>query len=143
MIIEVLRSEHFQTFAPQAAQSKVWLEHSYFYIHGANLDGYAFVDDGRLLGAVGWFPRTEYMVSIWALFSSGLQKHSVTIIRFVNLLCNQLLSGKVHRIEANVEVGFLQGQRAMQVLGFEKEGITKAFGEGKEDYYLYSKVNYG
>jgi hypothetical protein len=140
MKAEILRPDHFARFDPQPAQRKQW-DYCKDLVQTHYTQGFAVLDeDERLLMAVGWTPRSEYVLDMWAGVASHVTKQSWPLFKFAKSLLNDLLCGKVHRLEGHVQVGFAEGVRLMQLLGFQQEGVMRCFGHDKTDYYLFAKV---
>ena len=78
----------------------------------------------------------------WAWIDKNIPK---ACVRRVAMLLRKHFHEKVerhgfHRIQADVEVGLEKAERFVRFLGFESEGIMKAFGPDKQDYERYAYV---
>lgn len=101
--------------------------------------GYAWtaeVDD-VILGIGGLLPQWENRALIWALVSESAGNHFPAIHKSVQRFIN---AAPFRRIEATVDVGFKQGCRWIELLGFEIEGYMKAYRPDGADMLLYARV---
>ena len=78
----------------------------------------------------------------WCIMDKNLTKQQRLI---VGKTCKKRLPNfmdliGIHRIQADVKNGFDVGKRFVEFLGFESEGIMKAFGPDKEDYERFALV---
>jgi hypothetical protein len=46
----------------------------------------------------------------------------------------------VHRVEASTAVGWLPGRRWLEMLGFECEGVMRAYGPDRRDFFRFARV---
>ena len=93
--------------------------------------------DGLILGLAGLVPQWENRAIVWAMLSADIGKHFAAFHKHVEAF---LQNAPFRRIEATVDVGFEQGTRWMQLLGFEVEGYLKAYRPDGGDMLLYSRI---
>lgn len=101
--------------------------------------GYAWtaeVDD-RVLAVAGLLPQWENRALAWALISESAGTHFAAIHKAVHRFIS---AAKFRRIEATVDVGFKQGCRWIELLGFEIEGYMRAYRPDGADMLLYARV---
>lgn len=95
-----------------------------------------FIND-RAVGCAGFAPQWEGRAVAWALFGRGIPK---TVWPAIVRKVRAETQGIKGRIEATVPFGFGAGCRLAKLLGFEIEGLMKAFGPDGSDHFLYARV---
>jgi RimJ/RimL family protein N-acetyltransferase len=93
--------------------------------------------DGVILGIAGLAPQWENRASAWALISDAAGPH---FRKFHGAVSRFLVMSNYRRIEATVDVGFEAGHRWMKMLGFEHEGLLRAYRPDGADMHLYARV---
>lgn len=73
----------------------------------------------------------------WALISAHAGKRFVKIYRAIKRF---LELHPTRRVEATVDVDFEEGHRLMKMLGFEYEGLVRAYMPDGRDMCLYARV---
>jgi RimJ/RimL family protein N-acetyltransferase len=73
----------------------------------------------------------------WALIAAGAGRHFVRMFRAMKSF---LELQDIRRIEATVDARFEQGHRMMRMLGFEYEGLMRAYLPDGRDCALYGRV---
>jgi hypothetical protein len=94
-------------------------------------------DDGEILGIGGLIVQWENRATAWALVSAGAGKRFVRIHAAVERFLDV---APFRRIEASVDVGFIEGMRWMEMLGFEYEGLMVAYRPDGADMLLYARI---
>jgi RimJ/RimL family protein N-acetyltransferase len=94
-------------------------------------------DDGEILGIAGLIVQWENRATAWALVSAGAGKRFVRIHAAVKRFLDV---APFRRIEASVDVGFIEGMRWMEMLGFEYEGLMVAYRPDGADMLLYARI---
>lgn len=89
-----------------------------------------------LLGSAGIAPFGFGGAALWAMISKDAGRHFVAVHR---IALRFLDACPVRRLEASVAVGFESGCRWLQMLGFQSEGIMRAYVPG-EDYMRYARL---
>lgn len=96
----------------------------------------AAVEDGRVLAIGGIVEMWPDRGSAWGLLTPGLARVMPVLHRVVwRVVDNSPLA----RIEAQVAVGHEAGQRWIHMLGFQHEGVMRAYWNG-QDYDLFARV---
>jgi RimJ/RimL family protein N-acetyltransferase len=122
------KQAHFQPLfaAPHYGD---WLE--------KNGPAFSAVVDGEIIASLGITPQWENRAVAWGLIGKKARRHFVpltkAIMRFLDLC-------EYRRIETPVDVGFEQGDRWAEMLGFEREGTMRAFMPDGRDCHLYARV---
>jgi hypothetical protein len=108
-----------------------------------SLPGLAFsgIDGNKVVGASGFVPQWEGRMIAWALLSPKIPKMAwVQIARKTKLEMVKHLANGTRRIEATVPVGFDQGIRYAELLGFKREALMKSYQPDGSDAYLFACV---
>lgn len=93
--------------------------------------------DGQVLAIAGLAPQWENRACAWALISDAAGDHFLTIHKAVKRF---LTMSEYRRIEATVDVGFTEGERWMNLLGFEYEGLMRAYRPDGQDMLMFARV---
>lgn len=102
--------------------------------HGLAWTGEA---DDAIVIVAGLVPQWEDRALAWALVSKDAGDHFTSIHRAVKKF---LIHCGYRRVEANIDVGFKAGHRWIKMLGFELEGLMKAYRPDGKDMFLYARV---
>lgn len=90
----------------------------------------------RLLGLGGIAEEWTDRGLVWGLLAGGIGATMTPIHRIVR---RALDTSSLRRIEAHVAIEHEAGLRWIEMLGFEREGVMRAFWQGR-DFALYAKV---
>lgn len=97
---------------------------------------YAVAHEGRLLAiggvAIVWPGRGH----LWGLLAGGLGVSMTPIHRVVSRVLAEV---DVRRLEAHISCDHPEASRWIEMLGFEQEGVMRAFWKGR-DFALYARV---
>lgn len=93
--------------------------------------------DGEIMIISGLAYQWSGRALAWALISKNAGKCFSSIHRAVKRFLNL---SDCRRIEANIDVGFDEAKRWIELLGFEYEGYMKAYRPDGEDMLLYARV---
>lgn len=97
------------------------------------------VEDGKPLSCAGAVPLTEGRAMVWAILSNRVTPQNFKAVFAWSKLW--LRSLPFHRLEASVELDFLNGHRMLKALGFYLEvARAKAYSPGRVDSSLYVMV---
>ena len=116
-----------------------------FVDHAVTLDGvpmcYTALWDGVPIFSAGLMYTSPHSAMAWALVGNPfLTSPSAVKREVVGILKSYINRAPVHRVSAEVEVGFEKAMSFLERLGFEAEGVAKASGPYKEDYTIYGLV---
>ena len=90
---------------------------------------------GRIGGAA--IGRAE----AWCFLSDGIPRRAWTALhRAVAARVPQLAALGVHRVEASTAVGWPPGRRWLELLGFDCEGVMRAYGPDRRDFLRFARV---
>lgn len=79
----------------------------------------------------------DHRAQAWALVSGAAGRHFVRIFRAMRSFLDLQ---ETRRIEATVDARFDQGHRLMRMLGFQHEGLMRAYLMDGRDCDLYARV---
>lgn len=97
--------------------------------------------DGRVIGCAGFALLWNGRAAAWCILGQDIPKAAwLGIHRAVVTRLAQLPALNVRRVEAEAQWGFLAGNRWLRMLGFEHEGLARAFGPGGEDFHRYARI---
>jgi len=141
MRIVPFSAEHLRQIELQPAQSHM--------IEALRQDGYgamlenctaftAMDDAGKVLICAGFEERWEGCAQAWALLSCYAGRHMVSIVRALRGYIDHVAPW--HRIESAVDVGFTHGERLLEMLGFEFEGLARAYRPDGGNCTIWAKI---
>lgn len=96
----------------------------------------AGVKADKIVGMAGIFERWSGVGLAWALLAEDFAEHRVSVFK---LMKRALDVSPLIRIEAHVAEGHAEGERLLDHLGFEKEGVMRKFWQNR-DYSLFAQV---
>lgn len=139
MEIVPFRPEHLQTIILQDAQS--WMGPMLKPGYGEALvqGGPCFtaIADGQVLACSGVIRMWDNRDQAWALISSQAGPHFIGIYRGMRRFLDM---HDARRVEATVDADFLEGHRLMRMLGFQHEGLMRAYLMDGRDCDLYARI---
>lgn len=139
MIVEPFRPEHLERLMLQPRQERArhLFENPGYGQCLANGLAYAAVEGDTVLACAGLLPMWEGRAEAWALMGSDLKRNFVAIHhaaqRFLSI-------ADFRRIEAVVDAEFCNGKKWMERLGFQPEGLMRAYTPDGRDCIRYAKV---
>lgn len=96
------------------------------------------VDGGRVVACGGVCPLYGFMGNAWAMISADLKHHFVIVHRIAQRVLDAY---PAQRIEAHIDVDFLNGHRWAEALGFALEAPRmRKFTPDGRDVALYARV---
>lgn len=98
---------------------------------------WTFEDEGQVLGIAALIPQWENRATAVALLSQDAGRH---FVRIHKMILRFFKTCGIRRIDASVDVGFDAGERWMQMLGFEHEGLMRAYRPDGADMNLYARI---
>ena len=97
---------------------------------------YTVRQGGKIICCAGVVELWQGRASAWALLSGEAGRSMIGLHRMVE----DFLDGcGIRRVEAYVYPDFEPGHRWARMLGFEREGLMRAFQQGA-DMYMYSRI---
>lgn len=129
---------------------KVQIQFAQEYMYGANeikadLTGlsdrglaWTFDHDGEILGVAVIAPQWDNRAMALVLLAQSAGEHFHKIHRAVHRF---LSTCGIRRVEATVDVNFDEGDRWMRMLGFEFEGLMRAYRPDGADMKLYARIS--
>ena len=89
----------------------------------------------------GIVPLWNGVAEGWVISSKRIYKERIRASRLIrkrtDLLC---AANKIWRLQTAVKSNFKTGLRFAEFLGFKNEGLMKAYGPDKTDYYLMARI---
>lgn len=140
MIVVPYKAEHLTGILVQDSQQ--YLRGYLNPAHAEAVEAYpAFtaLDGNRVLGCAGILPLWNGRAQSWAFLAGGLERHFISIHRAVKRYLD--VCG-VRRIECAVDVGFEEGHRWAEMLGFKRETPEPMLGYREDGgaCFLYARV---
>lgn len=108
-------------------------------VHGGIIPlAYTAMLDGRIVACAGVYHLASYIGEAWALISEEFVNGPVRLkAKVIKAMKDGIASANIQRVQANTEVDFIEAQKFLEALGFEKEGIAKAFNPDGRDSVMY------
>lgn len=134
--------EHVLTLRLQQQQAWIADQLTIEYGNGLAKAGPAFtaLHEGRSLCCGGVMHIWPHRGLAWSLIDEDAGRHFVAIVRTMKRFLESIAT---RRVEAAAVMGFDQGHRLMQLLGFEYEGLMRAYLPNGADCNLFARVNHG
>lgn len=142
--------EHFRYLALQGAQfDQAGFTASPAYAEMLRTRGFALTAlyetadpaEARVAGCAGVLHQWRGRALAWAFIGSTRPSEWTAIARRMASGLAAAERGGVWRIEAHADAGFRPAQRLLEVLGFEREGLERAFSPTGRDCWLYARIN--
>lgn len=89
----------------------------------------------RVIACAGIAVEGFGSATLWAFISAEAGPHMVRLDR-----CARRLLGMVNLRRVQATTTFVQGQRWLELLGFEYEGTMRKYGPAGEDHLLYART---
>jgi len=110
--------------------------------YGAMLEGctaFTALDDaGNVLICAGFDERWQGCATAWALLSRDAGRSMVGVVRALRGYIDHVAPWR--RIESAVDVGFTPGERLLEMLGFEFEGLARAYRPDGGDCTMWARI---
>lgn len=98
---------------------------------------FTLANDGDVFACCGLVNMWENRAQAWALLSDDAGKYFVRIFRAMSAFLDLQ---DTRRIEATVDENFQQGHRLMSMLGFQHEGVMRAYLPDGRNCAMYGRV---
>ena len=80
--------------------------------------------------------------SAWMLPSIHVEDHPASVYRYTEMMIKKYMEeNHLHRVQASVKADDVKANRFVVNLGFQFEGLMRAFWTDKSDYFLYARTN--
>ncbi len=110
----------------------------------AYLDAYSWAleFDGCALACIGIVPKWPGVACCWGLFSGAALGHPAALSRFARGGIEAAeIQLSLRRLETTAPHAHTTAHRWLRHLGFEKEGVARAYGLDGSDHILYARVH--
>lgn len=102
---------------------------------------YALVKDEDCLGVGGIILVHSGVGHIWMAMSDDLEDNKKTFYKLMKQLIKPLMNrNNLHRIQADISTKYPQWLNWVERYGFVNEGIMKAYGIDRTDYYRVAYI---
>ena len=102
---------------------------------------FTLLDDNKPICSGGIIPSWLGNAQGWVISSKRIFKNKIKAARLIkertDLLC---ANNKIWRLQTAVKADFKIGVRFAEFLGFKNEGLMKAYGPDKTDYYRMARI---
>ena len=102
---------------------------------------FTLLDDNKPVCSGGIIPTWLGSAEGWVISSKRILKNKIKAARLIkkrtDLLCT---NNKIWRLQTAVKADFKIGFRFALFLGFKNEGLMKAYGPDKTDYYRMARI---
>ena len=98
-----------------------------------------FVENGVKLAVANIFPINNFAVELYSFYTINVTPYQFA--KYGKIYVDKIKQLPVIRMQATVLKNNLAAMRWHEKLGFKMEGLLKKY-DGKNDYYLYSYINY-
>lgn len=94
----------------------------------------------KIIGCAGVLPVRPGLAQAWAIFGDIPRRCWPAVVGRIRVALERAHLAGARRIEAQVRRGFGPGCRLARLVGFEVEGILRAWGPDGSDFFMYSKL---
>ena len=102
---------------------------------------FTLLADNRIVLSGGIHPIWDGVAEGWVISSKRIYKNRIKSARLIrkrsDILCS---ANKIWRLQTAVKANFAIGVRFAEFLGFKNEGLMKAYGPDKTDYYRMARI---
>ena len=102
---------------------------------------FTLLDDNVPICSGGIIPTWLGSAQGWVISSKRIFRNKIKASRLIkertDLLC---ANNKIWRLQTAVKANFKTGIRFAEFLGFKNEGLMRAYGPDKTDYYLMARI---
>lgn len=133
--VEVVDFEqaHIRLIRPQSAQQ----EETEIQQEAPEGQAWTALVDGRPIACAGFVLVWEGRAYAWALIDKDAGPYMLQITRVIR---KHLAASGFRRVEMAVDRSFADGRRWAQMLGFECEGLARAYLPNGHDAWIYARI---
>lgn len=100
-----------------------------------------FTIDEKPVGIIGVTVLRAHIAELWGFLSEDVKKYPLAFHKqCIELLNKYFAELNVPRFQCYVMSEYLEGNRWMKLMGFQREGLLRKFGADGKDYFVWSKV---
>ena len=97
--------------------------------------------DGEVIAICGFSLTIPGVAEVWMMTGVNVEKHWRSGCRAAQqVIAMGVECLELHRLQSIVHEKHIKAARFVEWLGFEREGLMKAFSADKKNYYLYAMV---
>jgi hypothetical protein len=106
------------------------------------MDMVTVVHNNQILCISGCTELRAGVGEVWLLVDEAFKYHRIRFVRAVKTLMEEYLvkERRFYRLQMAIDASINERQRWAEYLGFEKEGLMKAYDTLRNDHYLYARV---
>ena len=110
----------------------------YYAAHGP---AFTILNEKEIIGIAGVVILWPGVGEAWTFLNPSFKRYAKSIHRAVKEKLQEIMDTfNLHRVQTTVLDGFEAGIRWVKRLGFEEEGIMKAYGPNGEDFIRFARV---
>lgn len=103
---------------------------------------FSVMDGETVLAILGGFPFVPGVIHWWSFLSKHIDRYPIEFHKTIlKVLAWYEKNEKPRRMQFEVKADYVEGQRWAESLGFEREGLMRAWGPDGCDHYLYARIN--
>lgn len=134
---EIELREHDKTTVANIPHFRKWCE-----IYEKNRGAYTLLSPDGIICIAGVAPVWPGVGAAWSVTSDLVNKYPKAYFKATKQVLDAISADwKLHRVQVSVNVENKKAVNWVQHLGFQFEGLMRAYGVDKQDHYLYARVN--
>lgn len=133
--------EHLRALVLQPSQaffSDLCRDDGYAQLLADASDAYTLLHDGRVIACAGVMELWQGRGMAWALLADNIGQAMIAVHRIVYRFLWKECT--IRRVEAYVDQGFAAGHRWVHDLGFQREGMMRAFAQHGGDMVMWARI---
>mgnify|MGYP003149623582 CR=1 FL=1 len=109
--------------------------------HPAARHAVSVIRNGHLIGAGGIYPVWDGLGEAWVLPSEQVARYKKSFVRLIREGIDRMTAEfEFRRVQATARADAQTAQRFLEFLGFEREGLLRAYGPDGADHVLFAKL---
>ena len=111
-------------------------------VAGEDGNAHSIIQDGHLVLSAGVWQLWPGVGEAWLLPSARLLSRPRGPVRIVRRFLDEIAKREGYtRVQATTHADFDRGERFLEWLGFEREGVLRKFGPDGSDHKIYSRIH--
>ncbi|MEE8206861.1 MAG: hypothetical protein V3T82_07920 [Nitrospinaceae bacterium] len=100
-------------------------------------------NDGEIIGAAGILRQDKHIGQCWMVLSDQIPMRAwPVLVKKMKSVIDQAHDRGMWRLWSSVLIGFWAGERFIQKLGFNCEGVMQHYGADGSHHALYAKIKF-